>query len=63
LRPTLISKVSAKRARLSGEFKAAPDIRQNGPAAGSGYVLRSRGKVKLRNTASPPNMQQKPGVN
>jgi hypothetical protein len=40
--------MSAKRARLSGEFKAAPDIRQNGPAAGSGYVLWSPAKVKAR---------------
>jgi hypothetical protein len=31
----------------SGDFKAAPDIRQNGPAAGGGYVLRTRPKVKV----------------
>jgi hypothetical protein len=30
----------------SGDFKAAPDIRQNGPAASSGYVLRAGPKVK-----------------
>jgi hypothetical protein len=36
----------------SGEFKAAPDIRQSGPAAGGGYVLRKDQKVKaLRNLA------------
>src|SRR6185437_7541150 len=32
----------------SGDFEAAPDIRQNGPAAGGGYVLRARPKVKVR---------------
>jgi hypothetical protein len=47
--------MSAKRARLSGDFKAAPDIRQNGPTAGSGYVLRSAGKVKVRNWRSSRN--------
>jgi hypothetical protein len=31
----------------SGEFKAAPDIRQSGPAAGGGYVLREGPKVKV----------------
>src|SRR3979411_730113 len=31
----------------SGEFKAAPDIRQSGPAAGGGYVLRAGPKVKV----------------
>jgi hypothetical protein len=31
---------------VSGEFKAAPDIRQSGPAAGGRYVLRARPKVK-----------------
>jgi hypothetical protein len=31
-----------------GIFKAAPDIRINGPAAGGGYVLRNRPKVKVR---------------
>jgi hypothetical protein len=31
----------------SGDFKAAPDIRQNGPAAGVGYVLRAGPKVKV----------------
>jgi hypothetical protein len=31
---------------LFGDFKAAPDIRHNGPAAGGGYVLRVRAKVK-----------------
>jgi hypothetical protein len=35
----------------SGEFKAAPDIRQNGPAAGGGYVLRAGQKVKVAGTA------------
>jgi hypothetical protein len=29
------------------DFKAAPDIRQSGPAAGGGYVLRARPKVKV----------------
>src|SRR5450756_358978 len=31
----------------SGDFKAAPDIRQNGPAASSSYVLRAGPKVKV----------------
>jgi hypothetical protein len=31
---------------VSGDFKAAPDIRQSGPAAGGGYVLRTGVKVK-----------------
>jgi hypothetical protein len=31
----------------SGDFKAAPDIRQNGPTAGGGYVLRKAPKVKM----------------
>jgi len=31
---------------VSGDFKAAPDIRQSGPAAGGGYVLRAGLKVK-----------------
>jgi hypothetical protein len=31
----------------SGDFKAAPDIRINGPAAGGGYVLRTAPKVKV----------------
>jgi hypothetical protein len=34
----------------SGDFKAAPDIRQSGPAAGGGYVLRAGPKVKVRGT-------------
>jgi hypothetical protein len=33
---------------VRGNSKAAPDIRQSGPAAGSGYVLRGRHKVKAR---------------
>lgn len=35
----------------SGDFKAAPDIRQSGPAAGGGYVLRTGPKVKVSGTA------------
>src|SRR5260370_41316198 len=35
----------------SGDFKAAPDIRQSGPAAGGGYVLRTGPKVKVEGTA------------
>jgi hypothetical protein len=34
----------------SGDFKAAPDIRQSGPTAGGGYVLRARPKVKAGGT-------------
>jgi hypothetical protein len=33
---------------LFGDFKAAPDIRQSGPAAGGRYVLRIYRKVKMR---------------
>jgi hypothetical protein len=33
---------------MSGEFKAAPDIRKNGPAAGGGYVPPAVPKVKER---------------
>ena len=32
---------------VRGEFKAAPDIRLSGPAAGGGYVLREQPKVKV----------------
>jgi YggT family protein len=35
---------------FGGIFKAAPDIRQSGPAAGGGYVLRTRPKVKAAGT-------------
>jgi hypothetical protein len=38
---------------LFGDFKAAPDIRQNGPAAGAGYVLRGTPKVKVGNPPAP----------
>jgi hypothetical protein len=32
---------------VRGDFKAAPDIRLSGPAAGGGYVLRVGVKVKV----------------
>src|SRR5882724_2312190 len=32
----------------SGEFKAAPDIRLSGPAAGGGYLLPVEEKVKVQ---------------
>jgi hypothetical protein len=32
---------------VRGNFKAAPDIRLSGPAAGGGYVLRAGQKVKI----------------
>jgi hypothetical protein len=32
---------------VRGKFKAAPDIRQNGPAAGGEYLLRDRLNVKV----------------
>src|SRR3981081_4317055 len=35
----------------SGDFKAAPDIRTSGPAAGGGYVLRAGPKVKVAGIA------------
>jgi hypothetical protein len=35
---------------LFGDFKAAPDIRACGPAAGGGYVLRAGAKVKVAGT-------------
>src|ERR1700743_3104577 len=37
-----------------GVFEAAPDIRQNGPTAGGGYVLRTDRKVKVRGNAVKP---------
>jgi hypothetical protein len=37
-----------------GIFKAAPDIRINGPAAGGGYVLRTGSKVKVRRERRAP---------
>jgi hypothetical protein len=47
--PALVSKDEpASGLGCSGDFKAAPDIRQSGPAAGGGYVLRIRRKVKMR---------------
>jgi hypothetical protein len=50
-RPTLVSKDEPPSGLdCSGEIKAAPDIRQNGPAAGGGYVLRAGPKVKVRGT-------------
>jgi len=46
---------------LLGEFKAAPDIRQNGPAAGGGYVLPAGPKVKeRRNPPAPPQFKCAP---
>jgi hypothetical protein len=35
-------------------FKAAPDIRINGPAAGGGYVLRTASKVKVAGNRRAP---------
>src|SRR4051795_11111903 len=40
----------SRQAGSSVRGKAAPDIRQSGPAAGGGYVLRAGLKVKLRGT-------------
>jgi hypothetical protein len=48
--------MSAKRARLSGEFQSRAGYPQNGPAAGSGYVLRSGDKVKARNQRQNRNI-------
>jgi hypothetical protein len=33
---------------LSGDFQSRAGDPKNGPAAGSGYVLRAEGKVKAR---------------
>jgi hypothetical protein len=41
----------------SGDFKAAPDIRQNGPAAGGGYVLRVGAKVKAGESPAARRIQ------
>jgi hypothetical protein len=38
----------------SGDFKAAPDIRISGPAAGGGYVLRTGPKVKVSGRQADP---------
>jgi hypothetical protein len=58
--------MSAKRARLSGEFQSRAGYPKNGPAAGSGYVLWSRDKVKERESAIEPKnrtrMHLKTGV-
>jgi hypothetical protein len=46
----------------SGKFKAAPDIRQSGPAAGGGYVLRAGLKVKVQWCRSSDRPSFKPEV-
>src|SRR5436190_10803807 len=56
--PALVGRMSRENELdCSGEFLAAPDIRLNGPAAGGGYLLPERRKVKddrpLRHSASP----------
>src|SRR5882724_10040139 len=37
----------------SGDFKAAPDIRLSGPAAGGGYLLPDGAKVKVWEDVKP----------
>jgi hypothetical protein len=44
---------------VRGFFKAAPDIRQNGPAAGAGYVLRTRLKVKAGGNRAGPMVRSR----
>jgi hypothetical protein len=46
LRPTLISKVSRQAGSIVRGCQSRAGDPKNGPAAGSGYVLWSRGKVK-----------------
>jgi hypothetical protein len=46
----------------SGDFKAAPDIRQSGPAAGGGYVLRAGPKVKVVGTEELKDRLQRAGT-
>jgi hypothetical protein len=54
--PTLVSKDEpASGLGCSGDFNAAPDIRQSGPAAGGGYVLRPGSKVKVREKLAFPS--------
>ena len=48
----------SRQAGSSVRGKAAPDIRQSGPAAGGGYVLRARLKVKVRGTDPLPAFDQ-----
>src|SRR5450759_5016945 len=50
---TLLEDEPASGLDCSGDFKAAPDIRQSGPAAGGGYVLRAGPKVKVEGNRTP----------
>jgi hypothetical protein len=50
--------MSRQAGSMFGEFKAAPEIRQNGPTAGAGYVLRVRPKVKVAEAATAKRPQR-----
>jgi hypothetical protein len=54
--------MSRQAGSMFGELKAAPDIRQNGPAAGGGYVLRVRPKVKVGGTVGPDKPPGRAGI-
>jgi hypothetical protein len=62
--PALVSKDEpASGLGCSGDFNAAPDIRQSGPAAGGGYVLRPGSKVKVREKlAFPSGLRADPAI-
>src|SRR5882724_6074132 len=61
-RPALVSKDEPPSGLdCSGEIKAAPDIRQSGPAAGGGYVLRRAPKVKVPGTGETRTPSNGPG--
>jgi hypothetical protein len=46
----------SRRARFFGDFKAAPDIRQSGPAASVAYLLCCRPKVKVAAAPGPDGL-------
>src|ERR1700722_6328506 len=46
----------------SGEFKAAPDIRQSGPTAGGGYLLRTPPKARAPGTEQQGIGRERPGT-
>src|SRR5438309_9948650 len=50
LTPSPLFRRMSRQAGSDVRGKAAPDIRQSGPAAGDGYVLRTPPKVKVRGT-------------
>jgi hypothetical protein len=66
LRPTLVSKVSAKRARLSGDFQSRAGDPLKRAGSRCRYVLRAQAKVKARrlrqNQDAPDRIDEKTSV-